>query len=433
MKHVYLILMSICFFAKTSEAQVYATVPYTTGFESGIDASWTTWSSLSTGEVATFLSGSLVWSTETAYSHTGNYFLGMHHTTAGSGAYNTNQANLHLNLAGQSNLRFSFWWAEWNDETEATDGIYVSNNGGASFVKVKDLNGASYIDLQWSHFDMSLDSINTVHGLTFTSNYIIRLQQYDNYYFAGGNDGFLFDDINVYNICNTSSTISPVACDQYVAPDSQTYTSSGVYTAVIPNTAGCDSVITINLTINQSASSSTINTACDSYTWTDGMTYTASGVYSQTLQTSAGCDSIAELVLTINPSTDTTFTVTALDSYTLNSQTYVTSGMYQQTLINQFGCDSIINLNLTLNYTGLEENSLSGIAAFPNPASEVITLSGDVSLVDRILLLDAQGRLVSVFTDASASIDLRNVRPGLYYLQLESGTIRKSLKFTLSR
>ncbi len=177
----------------------YTSIPYYTGFESGdLDPAWTATSSEPGINIEVIETGTLVWSTQIAYSHTGTYFLGMDHGAGGN--YNLNQADLHLNTSGQTDLRLDFWWAEWNDETEPQDGMYISDDGGTSFTKVLDLNGTSYADLTWTHFDMSLDSINTLYGLSFTSTYIVRFQQYDNHNFAGGNDGFLFDDITVKTV-----------------------------------------------------------------------------------------------------------------------------------------------------------------------------------------------------------------------------------------
>lgn len=99
---------------------------------------------------------------------------------------------------------------------------------------------------------------------------------------------------------NTSSTISAVACDMYTAPDAMQYTSSGTYTATIPNMGGCDSVITINLTINVSTGSSLTESVCDSYTL-NATTYSFTGIYTQTLTNSVGCDSIITLDLTVTP------------------------------------------------------------------------------------------------------------------------------------
>jgi hypothetical protein len=50
---------------------------------------------------------------------------------------------------------------------------------------------------------------------------------------------------------NTSSVVNETALDAYTWPlNNQTYTQSGIYTTVIPNAAGCDSTITLNLTLN---------------------------------------------------------------------------------------------------------------------------------------------------------------------------------------
>jgi hypothetical protein len=48
---------------------------------------------------------------------------------------------------------------------------------------------------------------------------------------------------------STASSFSTSACGSYTAPDGSVYTTSGIKTATIPNAAGCDSVISIDLTI----------------------------------------------------------------------------------------------------------------------------------------------------------------------------------------
>lgn len=99
----------------------------------------------------------------------------------------------------------------------------------------------------------------------------------------------------------TTSIISTTSCNSYMAPDNSLYTNSGQYIAIIPNTAGCDSTITINLTINNSNSAIDNKTACDSYIWIDGNTYTEStNSATFTLQNASGCDSVVTLNLTIN-------------------------------------------------------------------------------------------------------------------------------------
>ena len=181
----------------------YASIPYSTGFENGtLDANWHTTSDHVNGRIQIWNSTDLYWSGDTAKAHTDSMWLGLDCNPGAT--YVTNEAWFGLDLTNESQVRLSFWWSDWNDETEAQDGIYISDNGGTTFTKVIDLNGASYTDLQWNYFDVSLDSINNVHGINFTSTYVVKLQQYDNYYFAGGNDGFLFDDINVESTLSTN-------------------------------------------------------------------------------------------------------------------------------------------------------------------------------------------------------------------------------------
>jgi hypothetical protein len=88
-------------------------------------------------------------------------------------------------------------------------------------------------------------------------------------------------------------------------------------------------------------------TACDSYTW-DGTTYTERGDYQKSYITSTGCDSIVTLHLTINKSYETGFGEQAETSYTWEGTTYTESGDYTKTFQTVAGCDSIVTLHLTI-------------------------------------------------------------------------------------
>jgi uncharacterized delta-60 repeat protein len=59
------------------------------------------------------------------------------------------------------------------------------------------------------------------------------------------------DDVIVTVNEHTTATQTQSALDSYTWPvNGQTYSSSGTYTATIPNASGCDSTITLNLTLN---------------------------------------------------------------------------------------------------------------------------------------------------------------------------------------
>src|SRR5206468_3001846 len=120
--------------------------------------------------------------------------------------------------------------------------------------------------------------------------------------------------------------------------------------------AGCDSIATLNLIVNAALTSTTNTTICISqlpYTW-NGNTYNAAGSYNVTLVSAAGCDSIATLNLTVNPAVTSTTNTTICDNqlpYTWNGQTINASGTYTANLISAAGCDSVATLNLAVNAT----------------------------------------------------------------------------------
>ena len=95
------------------------------------------------------------------------------------------------------------------------------------------------------------------------------------------------------------------ACDSYTWIDGVTYTSSNsTATHTLTNQDNCDSVVTLNLTITNSNTGTDVITACDSYTWIDGVTYTSSNsTATHTLTNQEGCDSVVTLNLTIYTST----------------------------------------------------------------------------------------------------------------------------------
>jgi hypothetical protein len=48
------------------------------------------------------------------------------------------------------------------------------------------------------------------------------------------------------------------------------------FTIVGGSVSGCDSIVTLDLTINNVVTGTDVQTACNSYTWIDGITYNAS-------------------------------------------------------------------------------------------------------------------------------------------------------------
>ena len=75
-------------------------------------------------------------------------------------------------------------------------------------------------------------------------------------------------------------------------------TSTQDYT-VTADSAGCASSDVVTVTVNQASTSIINETATDTYTSPSGMVYTTSGVYNDTILNSNQCDSIITINLTV--------------------------------------------------------------------------------------------------------------------------------------
>ena len=167
-------------------------------------------------------------------------------------------------------------------------------------------------------------------------------------------------------INNTSSGPENVStCQNFTwNANNTTYNSSGTYTAILIAANGCDSTATLNLIINNTSSGSETVSTCQNYTWdTNSITYNSSGTYTANLIAANGCDSIATLNLTINSPSSGTDSQTNCNAFTwINGITYTNSNSTAtHTLQNAAGCDSIVTLNLTINSVDVSTTQTEGI------------------------------------------------------------------------
>jgi hypothetical protein len=169
----------------------------------------------------------------------------------------------------------------------------------------------------------------------------------------GAGSAFIFD--NNFTCQPASSIINPSACVNYTSPSGKIYNISNTYQDTVVNGFGCDSIITINLTINQPSNGIDFQTACDSFTWIDGNTYTNSTnapIFTYTGGAANGCDSAVTLDLTINNTASgidvrsVCDSLVWIDGNTYTSSTNTPKFTYSKGAAN--GCDSIVTLDLTV-------------------------------------------------------------------------------------
>ncbi len=121
----------------------------------------------------------------------------------------------------------------------------------------------------------------------------------DTYTFPLGCDSTVITNLTVLPPSASSIDMTICAGESYFAGGAD-QTESGVYSDTYTNAAGCDSTVTTNLTVLPPSASSIDVTICagESY-FAGGADQTESGVYSDTYTNTAGCDSTVTTNLTV--------------------------------------------------------------------------------------------------------------------------------------
>ena len=133
-----------------------------------------------------------------------------------------------------------------------------------------------------------------------------------------------------------------------------TYRQTGYYTHKMSTINGCDSIVVLSLKVLDTFNSTRNETICNGQTFRYGSNnYTVSGSYLQRHSAINGCDSLVTLNLTVNDTFHVFIydTICAGNAFTYNNHNYTLNGIYLQNYQTVHGCDSIIHINLRVNDT----------------------------------------------------------------------------------
>lgn len=175
---------------------------------------------------------------------------------------------------------------------------------------------------------------------------------------ANGCDSVVTMTLNVN--MNTTETINAEIVENdlpYVLNEVE-YTTTNTYVQNLQNANGCDSTITLNLTVYMNSTANDEKTVCDNalpYTW-NGVEFTEAGTQSALLagQGAHGEDSTVVMTLTVNPTYAVTDELAICDNelpYTWNGVDFAAAGTQEVTLQSVNGCDSVVTMTLTVNPT----------------------------------------------------------------------------------
>ncbi len=178
---------------------------------------------------------------------------------------------------------------------------------------------------------------------------------------AAGCDSTVMLDLTITGNA-TFSTDEISSCTAILWQDGNLYlTSNNTATYTLTNAAGCDSIITLDLTIPPTTYSTDFQVSCGPFTWIDGSTYSSdNNNATHILTNAAGCDSVITLNLDIatNSGTDVQ---TACGSFTwIDGNTYTgNNNTATHVLTNSAGCDSTVTLDLTFEPIDISVNQVT--------------------------------------------------------------------------
>ena len=344
----------------------------------------------------------------------------------------------------------SFTWAEGTGETYTQTGIYTheyTNNSGCASVDTLHLivnQPAIGIDER-----VACGSFTWINDSTYTESTTTPTYTYE-----GGASNGCDSIVTLHLTINypTTSVDEQVACGSFTWINDSTYTESTntpTYTIVGGASNGCDSIVTLHLTINQSTTGIDYQEACDSLLWMDGVTYyestSAANAPVYILTNAAGCDSIVTLNLSLNHSVAVDYYLTISDDdlpYTFGDTTFlpgtVQSGDYSIVLETADGCDSVVTLHLTV--TGINDYLMNvEMNVYPNPTNDKVNvqLSVNNALLTpnaEIQLYDMYGKWLKTWkaTGETTVIDLSEYAASVYFIKAVDGQrmigIRKVVK-----
>jgi hypothetical protein len=257
---------------------------------------------------------------------------------------------------------------------------------------------------------------------------------------------------NLYNDQLINGTDTRTECNSYTWIDGNTFTASNnssTFNIVGGAANGCDSLVTLDLTIVNATSGTDTRTECNSYTWIDGINYSANNntaTFNIVGGATNGCDSLVTLDLTINNVTDITTSssgaiITAnnlgatyqwLDCDNSNatipgeagqSYTAVANGNYAVELTENGCIDTSACVNI-ITTAILENNFGSEFNIYPNPTKGNFSVDLDKTYNSILITItDLSGRLIeSKEYNGTKLLNLKIDEPaGIYLLKIETG------------
>ncbi len=325
-----------------------------------------------------------------------------------------------------------------------THSFVASYSPNSNFRYMMTLEGT--LNYQYYPNSISLDSDNKIYLTGYKSGptdfdpstcvYVPDSSQLTNAFVAGFTDcGIPVIDAK-YSICDSALLLY----NHY-------YTFDTTFVMQFATANCCDSFVKIIIKRNDATTSSITVNACNNY-WYNNTNYTTSGTYTHTLINAAGCDSVVTLQLTITP-IDTSIlqngniltangnglsyqwyncaTNQIISGATGQSYTATANGNYAAIVSNgtcadTSACRQVKNLAIA-NYTTTQ------IKIAPNPATNFIKIDIDnfnFNQAYHCKIINVFGQCIynSKIINANNSIDISHLTKGIYYVKVNEAMVK---------
>ena len=267
-----------------------------------------------------------------------------------------------------SNVDYLYSWntaTNLNDSTLSDPSVTLVNTGSSPLVEqfvVQTILASNPNSCPF--FDTVEVTVNPLQQIVLNET----ICQGMSYNFVGQDysvDGTYNEVLSDINGCDSSVTLNLTVLSEltyelnesicqgiYYELGGQQYDQTGTYTYSTQNPQGCDSTVTLNLIVNPELSSELNASICQGGMYEfGGQQYSVSGTYTYPTQNAQGCDSTITLNLIVNPVQEYEYSISICEgeSYDFNGQLVDTEDAYSTVLQTAEGCDSMVILQLTVN------------------------------------------------------------------------------------
>ncbi|MBL4650868.1 MAG: SBBP repeat-containing protein [Aureispira sp.] len=284
-----------------------------------------------------------------------------------------------------------YFWGFVDFDPNSTETSLWSKGNGDFFISKLKANGdflwarsggGPYYDFVWEITLNQKNELYLIGDFSFTGNFHTDWGTYNMTANSGGYTDVLL--LKLDYCAPSDSTLNIASCVPYLAPDNQTYDTSGQYIVQLSNEKGCDSILTINLTMHELQALISLRNDTLFSIENSGLTYQWYDCQTQN---------------PINNATTSYF-------YPSNSGTYAVD-------LSNGSCSAPSNcITLDLNID---------LLIYPNPTSENIFIDKNRNGEITAKIYDAIGQLLKtkLLKDKITPLDFSNYTSGVYLLVLE--------------